>query len=118
MAFQSSTGTTGLDSEDSQQDSRLQSRYLRPISPGDDLTPDNFNVDDFLSSPNQSERQPMFDPGNRLEASGFNANDVSFVWRSLLRSGNELPCKKTGLWGFRPGLTQTCLYNQRRKLDS
>lgn len=59
------------------EDTRLQSRYLRPISPGDDLTPDNFNVDDYLSSPNQSEQQD-FDPGNRLEASGFNANDVRF----------------------------------------
>ena len=70
VCFQS-TSTT-LDNEDT----RLQSRYLRPISPIDDVTQDNFRIEEFLSSPNQSEQQD-FDPGNRLEASGFNANDVS-----------------------------------------
>ena len=81
LLFQSSSTT--LENEDSRQDSRLQSRYLRPISPGDDLAPDNFNVEDFLSSPNHSEQQPDFDPGNRLEASGFNANDVCniAIWK-------------------------------------
>ena len=30
---------------------------------------------------------------------------------------NEPRCEKTGLWGFRPGHTQTGLYSHRRKLE-
>ena len=31
---------------------------------------------------------------------------------------NEPRCEKTGLWGFRPGLTQTRQYNHRRWLEA
>ena len=34
-----------------------------------------------------------------------------------LRADNSC-CEKTGLWGFRPGPTQTGLYNQRRWLEA
>ena len=33
-------------------------------------------------------------------------------------SKNEPRCEKTGLWGFRPGPTQTGLYNHRRWLEA
>ena len=41
--------------------------------------PDNFNIDDFLSSQHQPNTDHDFDPGNRLEASGFNADDASAI---------------------------------------
>ena len=31
---------------------------------------------------------------------------------------NEPRCEKTGLWGFRPGPTQTRLYSHRRWLEA
>ena len=31
---------------------------------------------------------------------------------------HELRCEKTGLWGFRPGPTQTRLYSDRRWLEA
>ena len=42
---------------------------------------------------------------------------IIFCIFNILQVGcvlNELRCEKTGLRGFRPGLTQTGLYNHRR----
>lgn len=57
-------------------DERLSSRYLTPVIPSDDSNQPSFSIDDFLASHNGPADQD-FDPGNRLEASGFNADDVS-----------------------------------------
>ena len=44
-------------------------------------------------------------------------SEVSLCFRTL-SSINEPRCEKTGLRGFRPGLTQTRLYNHRRWLEA
>ncbi|KAL4232237.1 hypothetical protein ACF0H5_009811 [Mactra antiquata] len=58
-------------STQSEVDLRLSSRYLTPGSAMDESNQPSFNIDEFLDQD--------FDPGNRLEASGFNADDVSAV---------------------------------------
>ena len=52
---------------------------------------------------------------------GYIGQKVSHCYNSIVRgSSNEPRCEKTGLWGFRPGPTQTGLYRHRRwkKLES
>ena len=61
--------------------------------------------------------------GLRLEISDienilFRQQNTKKVVISLLSSTSYEPrCEKTGLWGFRPGPTQTGLYNDRRWLE-
>ena len=40
------------------------------------------------------------------------------IHRQGICSDNEPRCEKTGLWGFRPGTTQSGLYSHRRWLDA
>ena len=40
---------------------------------------------------------------------------INFVLNYTL---NEPRCEKTGLWGFRPGPTQTGLYKLRKELEA
>lgn len=71
MLFKSaSTGQT--------EDLQLSSRYLTPGSAMDDSVQPSFNIDEFLASRNSPLDQD-FDPGSRLEASGFNADDASTI---------------------------------------
>ena len=38
-------------------------------------------------------------------------------WKVTSKVGHELRCKKTCLWIFRPGSTQSEMYSHRRKLE-
>ena len=44
--------------------------------------------------------------------------DIFLQLNSCERELDEPRCEKTGLRGFRPGLTQTGLYSQRRWLEA
>lgn len=83
-------------------DVQLSSRYLTPISPVDDTNQTGFSIDDFLTSQNV----PLdhdFDPGNRLEASGFNADDVSALIKG--QDSNPFDVKSSSFGSF--GLNNT-----------
>jgi hypothetical protein len=58
-------------------DTLLNSRYLRPQSPADNTNQPSFSIDDVLAGSRNGPLDHDFDPGNRLEASGFNADDAS-----------------------------------------
>ena len=48
----------------------------------------------------------------------FVRNTASFSDKKIVSKQYEPRCEKTGLRGFRPGLTQTGLYNYRRCLEA
>ncbi|XP_060568181.1 centrosomal protein of 192 kDa-like isoform X2 [Ruditapes philippinarum] len=68
-------------------DTLLNSRYLRPQSPADNTNQPSFSIDDVLAGSRNGPLDHDFDPGNRLEASGFNADDAS----SLEKESNSNP---------------------------
>ena len=53
--------------------------------------------------------------GNAYDRGDYNS---SFALRAVELKTYEPRCEKTGLRGFRPGLTQTGLYSHRRWLET
>ncbi|XP_052232648.1 uncharacterized protein LOC127845662 isoform X2 [Dreissena polymorpha] len=82
-------------------DSRLSSRYLTPVSPVEDSqTAASFDVDEILGAEHE------FDPGNRLEASGFNADDASALGLKVTQGSNPFAQKSSSFGSFGLGLGQ------------
>ncbi|XP_052816319.1 uncharacterized protein LOC128242923 isoform X2 [Mya arenaria] len=74
-------------------DGRLSSRYLTPVSPGLDSPTPGQDSDDL-------DGDTDFDPGNRLEASGFNADDASALGLGKGNASNPFDLKSNSFGSF------------------
>ncbi|XP_053402304.1 uncharacterized protein LOC123548511 isoform X2 [Mercenaria mercenaria] len=81
-------------------DTLLNSRYLTPVSPADDTNQPSFSIDDFLAGSRNGQPDQDFDPGNRLEASGFNADDASALDKGSNSNPFDVKSSSFGSFGL------------------
>ena len=99
-------------------DQRLCFRYMDstiPLLPKSEISSSSHLLwlySPVCIGPSQKPRRPVF--------SQRGSNDILHQTCIVISISltNEPRCEKTGLWGFRPGPTQTRLYNHTRWLEA